>query len=345
MLEICPVSGGKDSQATAIWCVNNKKPVQFMFNDVKWEAKETYLHLEYMEAMLGQKFIVTNSNRGEGLAELAIRKNMFPSTSTRFCTEELKVKPTIDWILAQTDDITIYQGQRADESLARRSLKPNDEYFKYYVEPYKYRGKFDKDIRALEKQIKLQGEKAKQPDLFSTGPSLLAQLKELQEKNRPTLRPVFFSYRRKDVLAWLEKYSCDAVRPILTWTREDVFSYIAANGQLPNPMYKRGFSRVGCYPCIMCTLGEIELIATQDPERIEEISRIEEENNLTFFPTEYIPQRFCTKEVTRINKKTGLAEPYKVSTIKDVVNYVINHRKKGKEKTAKSCGTTLAMCE
>jgi hypothetical protein len=47
----------------------------------------------------------------------------------------------------------------------------------------------------------------------------------------------------------------------------------------------------------MCGHGEIRLIATKYPERIAVIRELEEEAQTTFFPFEYIPERYCTKVV------------------------------------------------
>ena len=41
-LPICLVSGGKDSQATAIWCLKNDVKPMFLFCDTGWEDVVTY---------------------------------------------------------------------------------------------------------------------------------------------------------------------------------------------------------------------------------------------------------------------------------------------------------------
>ena len=38
--------------------------------------------------------------------------------------------------------------------------------------------------------------------------------------------------------------------PIAYWKEKRVFDYIEEKGLKPNPLYKRGFNRVGCMPCI-----------------------------------------------------------------------------------------------
>ena len=73
----------------------------------------------------------------------------------------------------------------------------------------------------------------------------------------------------------------------------------------------RGFSRVGCFPCIMCRHKEIELIAKNDPEMCQRLIQAEKNVGHSFFPSSYIPQRFCK------NKQY----PY----VEEVLEYVKEH--------------------
>lgn len=65
--------------------------------------------------------------------DLCLWKGRFPSTKTRFCTEELKVFPIQNQVLLPllechtTSDVYSWQGVRADESLARSKLPEMDE--------------------------------------------------------------------------------------------------------------------------------------------------------------------------------------------------------------------------
>ena len=49
------------------------------------------------------------------MVDLAKRKR-FPSTTARFCTEELKIYPMVDFILTLEDHVIVVDGIRADES-------------------------------------------------------------------------------------------------------------------------------------------------------------------------------------------------------------------------------------
>lgn len=66
-------------------------------------------------------------------------------------------------------------------------------------------------------------------------------------------------------------------RPILNWSIADVLSIHHRHGIEVNPLYKRGHSRVGCYPCIFANKEEVRLIAKHSPGRIDEIRALEHE--------------------------------------------------------------------
>lgn len=72
------------------------------------------------------------------------------------------------------------------------------------------------------------------------------------------------NYRSKDVKEWCSQFDASVLRPIFKWSAQQVIDCILDAGQKPNPLYYRGFSRVGCFPCIMCRHKEIELIAKNE---------------------------------------------------------------------------------
>lgn len=74
------------------------------------------------------------------------------------------------------------------------------------------------------------------------------------------------NYRSKDVKEWCSQFDASVLRPIFKWSAQQVIDCILDAGQKPNPLYYRGFSRVGCFPCIMCRHKEIELIAKNRTE-------------------------------------------------------------------------------
>lgn len=59
--------------------------------------------------------------------------------------------------------------------------------------------------------------------------------------------------------------------PIVNWSTEEVFDYLKCEASPLNPLYGRGHSRVGCYPCLLARKSEWQL-AGKDPAGIKHIS-------------------------------------------------------------------------
>jgi 3'-phosphoadenosine 5'-phosphosulfate sulfotransferase (PAPS reductase)/FAD synthetase len=76
---------------------------------------------------------------------------------------------------------------------------------------------------------------------------------------------------------WATHFDCWTWRPLLRWTEAEVIEMHRKHGLPPNPLYLKGASRVGCWPCIYARKGEIRLVAELSPERIDEIRALEEE--------------------------------------------------------------------
>lgn len=106
-------------------------------------------------------------------------------------------------------------------------------------------------------------------------------------------------YHKKAVLEWCKTHDASVLRPIFKWSAQEVIDYILDNGQHPNPLYERGFARVGCFPCIMCRKREVQLIskdkwAAQRLIDAEQRMKEETERGSSFFSPGYIPARFCS---------------------------------------------------
>jgi len=74
---------------------------------------------------------------------------------------------------------------------------------------------------------------------------------------------------------WLSDFDCDVWRPLLRWTEEEVIGIHRWHGLAPNPLYLRGASRVGCWPCIFSRKAEIRMVADTDPGRIDLLRQLE----------------------------------------------------------------------
>lgn len=66
-------------------------------------------------------------------------------------------------------------------------------------------------------------------------------------------------------------------RPLIDWSVEDVLRIHHRHGIPVNPLYREGFSRVGCFPCIYANKAEVRLLAERYPERIDKLAALEAE--------------------------------------------------------------------
>lgn len=249
MRVIVSYSGGKDSQATLIWAVKKygAGKVTAVFCDTKWEHPLTVRHIQETCEALGVELVTLTSSEVDGFSGLCRQMKCFPVPSRRACTAMLKIKPMVDWVISQEDNLMILQGIRAKESKSRAAMLPECSYFREYFE----------------------------------------------EGGHKTL------YKKRAVIEWCKSHDASVMRPVFGWTGQEVIDYILSAGQQPNPLYRRGMSRVGCFPCIMARIGEIRAVA-QDPEMRRRLIRLEEEVNKEcpvkyagFFSNGAVPDWVC----------------------------------------------------
>ena len=146
-------------------------------------------------------------------------------------------------------------------------------------------------------------------------------------------KPKFHTYRRKEILRFCKEHATDVIRPVFDWSAQQVIDYILDNGLEPNPLYRMGMKRVGCFPCIMAGLSEIHQIATRFPERIIEIAEYEKKICSSFLGPDKIPCKFYKGAYPLID---------------DVVKYANNKYDEGRlfnDNEATSCMSYYGLCE
>lgn len=141
-LHILSLSGGKDSVAACLHLKEQGIPHQRVFMDTGWEHPALYRHLDYLEQELGPitrigaelpempQQVLPEVLAIEALVGVSpsafvrwtVAKGMFPSRTKRFCTQELKVRPFLQWVEALDADVVNIVGIRAQESAARSKL-------------------------------------------------------------------------------------------------------------------------------------------------------------------------------------------------------------------------------
>lgn len=65
-------------------------------------------------------------------------------------------------------------------------------------------------------------------------------------------------------------------RPIVQWNAMDTFEAHDYFGIKPNPLYKMGFGRVGCMPCVNAGKDELKELSLRFPEEVERVRLWEE---------------------------------------------------------------------
>lgn len=100
------------------------------------------------------------------------------------------------------------------------------------------------------------------------------------------------TYRGNEVREWCKQYDASVSRPIFHWTAQEVIDCILNSRQKPNPLYYRGFSRVGCFPCIMCRQSEVRELMKDEYAR-KRLLDAEHKIGRSFFPPDYIPKYAC----------------------------------------------------
>jgi hypothetical protein len=83
---------------------------------------------------------------------------------------------------------------------------------------------------------------------------------------------------------WDDWFECRVFHPIMDWSKQMCFDYCEkVLGQQTNPLYRLGFNRVGCAPCINSGRDDIRNWAKRFPEIIERVRGYERESGRTFF--------------------------------------------------------------
>lgn len=82
---------------------------------------------------------------------------------------------------------------------------------------------------------------------------------------------------------WDEFFDCYVNNVIADWTKKMCFDYVTAHGETYNPLYKLGFGRVGCAPCINAGKDDVLTWFERFPEQLDIIRDREKRSGVTYF--------------------------------------------------------------
>lgn len=143
MKHIVCFSGGKDSTALILWAKDNLPEFTTVFCDTGWEHPMTMAYIAKINTDILDNSLITltSAKYPNGMRDLVAIKKRVPSAKARFCTSELKVLPMIEYLKTIDDEITVYQGIRADESVKRGQMpirEWDDDYDAWIERPLLY---------------------------------------------------------------------------------------------------------------------------------------------------------------------------------------------------------------
>ena len=234
-LNFVSLSGGKDSTALALLSIEKEADARFIFCDTGNESPKTYAYIDYLDEKL-------ESMTGRKI--LRIKADFSREITQK--QQKLIAAGETERAEACTPtgipflDLAVLKG-RFPSTMARfctQKLKVEvviKEFSKYLQE-----GHDVKDWVGIRADESTRRAKMPEMELFLTD----------------------------------EQTGCEAwhYRPILKWTANDCFEMMKRHGVEPNPLYKEGFSRVGCFPCISCRKEELRIIAEKYPGVIDRLN-------------------------------------------------------------------------
>jgi 3'-phosphoadenosine 5'-phosphosulfate sulfotransferase (PAPS reductase)/FAD synthetase len=255
------ISGGKDSTATLLWAVYESgwppDRLHPTFCDTGNEDPLTYAFIQHLNDTV---FPIHTIKPERNFWELAIHKKRFPGAKARFCTQYLKIIPSMEYVAGlcgEGKSVLLLSGVRKEEGTpdnGRGELIPwyyNADYACMQHLPLYYHGM--DDVWALHRR----------------------------------------HLNLDDIIAMVE-------RDEGLEHKAEIIKLIRLRDTPCNPLYPMGARRVGCWPCIFSRKREIRAIARYRPERIDFIRDMEEAvpGESTFFRRGTTPDRWATKEVT-----------------------------------------------
>jgi len=102
------------------------------------------------------------------------------------------------------------------------------------------------------------------------------------------------------------------IQPLVYWSTQKVYDYLKDNDIKLNPLYKKGFSRVGCYPCIFANqkdIGALEKWAIDRVKSLEEKVSKASGKNITFFKDGNMDYK-KSKAYNSLGLDIGCTNPY-----------------------------------
>lgn len=272
VINVCSMSGGKDSLAQRLLAREAGVETLSAFADTGHEHPETIEYLDYLENILGPIHRV----KADFTRQIEGKR--------KFIAEK--------WPITLVTECGMSNEQAADTvALALDTLKPTGNPF---LDLCMWKGRFPSTkARFCTFELKHEPMKVQIIDpLLADGKEVISW-QGVRAQESPARALLAEWECGLDIGKGLNIY-----RPILHWTHEEVFALAKRHGIKPNPLYEQGCSRVGCMPCIHARKSELAEIFSRWPDEIARVARWEKlvaacsrRGNSTFFPSTQDPRK------------------------------------------------------
>lgn len=251
MHKLISLSGGKDSTALALLAIETKAPgdvLDFVFCDTGNEHPITYSYIEYLDRRLREL-------SGGG----CIRRLRADFSEKIFLRR--------DKLLAHPDE----WGGEERAAKAKEVMLPS---FNPFLDCSIVHGRFPSTcVRFCTQELKVDPIKKYLKTILAQGVDCESwvgvRAGESQKRAKLPSEELFLASKETGAECWTK-------RPILTWKPSDVFAFLKKHDVEPNPLYKMGFARVGCMPCVGSSKADLKEIATRFPAEIHRIAAWED---------------------------------------------------------------------
>jgi 3'-phosphoadenosine 5'-phosphosulfate sulfotransferase (PAPS reductase)/FAD synthetase len=123
-------SCGNDSVALMQWAYDRYLPnVLVVYNDTGWHHPDWEQRIEEVDQLAGDMGFMFVRTKGIGMQELCEKKQITPAFRRQFCTQELKIKPSLE-LMDEHDpnkESTVLIGVRREESVRRSTFPEHTE--------------------------------------------------------------------------------------------------------------------------------------------------------------------------------------------------------------------------
>ncbi len=122
---IIKASYGNDSIALIQWAFEQKlKNVAVLYNDTGWASREWGARVSEMETWVQSLGFTTHRTASIGMEALVRHKKSWPRQGIQFCTQELKIAPSVAWFERADPQCAsvLLIGIRREESANRSSF-------------------------------------------------------------------------------------------------------------------------------------------------------------------------------------------------------------------------------